>query len=111
MATQKLYLIPNWTWRFEPNPPAARLVDWLHPKFARVVTAPPGLLNCGVLKRLNISARNSICWFSVTLNRLDSEKSQLYPAGPRRILRPALPHVPLAGIEKAAILNWFDGAS
>src|SRR5438445_4905113 len=66
-----------------------------------------GLLNCGVLKVLNASARN--CRrrspFSPSWKFLNSEKSICLVPGPYRILRPELPYTYWAGATKAAASN------
>src|SRR5215831_10752604 len=80
---------------------------------------PPALPSeyCGWLKALNISARNSSLAVSPAAQlwnlpnhgnskALKKERSQLLIPGPRRTLRPALPKVPSAGTENAAVLKY-----
>src|SRR5579864_2157604 len=68
------------------------------PKLAALtsVVIPPGS-NWVVLKMLKNSIRNSSFMLSVKLVVFASEKSQFLMAGPRKILRPAFPCVPIVG--------------
>ena len=63
---------------------------------------PFGKAKLGVLKMLNISARNWRFLVSVSLKLRMMEKSQSATPGPVRIFRPAFPKVYGAGTEKAA---------
>src|SRR5207253_3479375 len=50
-----------------------------------------GFAKCGVLVKLNASARNWMCKRSVTAKSRNNPKSQLKTPGPRRLLKPELP--------------------
>src|SRR5262249_40499583 len=54
-------------------------------------TFPPGLLNFGVLVKLNDSARDCSVNFSVIRNWRKRPKSQLLMPGPRKRFQPAVP--------------------
>ena len=70
-----------------------------------------GLFNCGVLVTLKASARN--CPLTLASRRismsLKSETFNCAVGGPNRVLRPALPKVNAAGVEKQAGLNHLEG--
>src|SRR5215813_10916174 len=57
----------------------------------RSETFAPGLLKCGVLVKLNDSARNWTLYLSLNLNSRKRPKSHWRTPGPRRIFQPAVP--------------------
>src|SRR2546428_5665169 len=61
------------------------------------------------LKALNISARNCAVNFSVTVNFLNSDASNVARPGPRNDPRATLPKVPGVGIRKAFGSNQRSG--
>src|SRR5439155_19017350 len=68
------------------------LVIWR--KLAELVLRFPvlGLLKCGVLKKLNASARNCNSSPSVSLKCRNKPKSRFTTPGPRRRFRPEVPY-------------------
>src|SRR5262245_19031971 len=66
-----------------------------------------GLLNCGVLVRLKISARNCNERLPSPPNPMlrNTEKSSCIVPGPNTVLRPTLPKVNCGGAVKHAVLN------
>src|SRR5579885_3305293 len=68
-----------------------------------------GLPSCERFKMLNTSARKLSANRSVTGNRFSIEMSAAQSPGKRTILRPALPHTPLAGVVKANGFNHRSG--
>src|SRR5262249_26737472 len=96
----------NCSWRF-----SFTCTDWL-PR--AVVTWPKaaslklvsGLSKCGVLVRLNDSARNSALIRSVTRSLPQTEKSISHNLGPCKMLRPASPNALGVGAEHAAVLKY-----
>ena len=74
-----------------PKPPMALMALRERPKVLGERRAAEGLLNWGVLSRLNISARNCIRKRSVIRVVFKIEKSVLMKLGPLTALRPKLP--------------------
>src|SRR5436309_1887001 len=76
-----------------------------------------GLLNCGVLKALNASARNSSRRLSAKAKLLKTERSTCRVPGPYRMLRPELPKMYWLGAAKAeasnhrSMVRWLEGSS
>src|SRR6476620_8694406 len=58
-SNQNMYRSANCNCRFVANPLEVVIVLRLFPKLEGAVMFPPGFENCGVLKILNASARNS----------------------------------------------------
>ena len=69
-----------------------------------LVTFPVGLEWCGVLARLNISARKLSANFSLRANLRSTPKSALTKPGPRRLFVPQVPKRPVGGAAKADLL-------
>ena len=74
------------------------------PKFVspRVLS---GVLNCGVLEMLKLSARNCKRHRSVNAKSLKMEKSSVRVGGEKLVWRPRFPSVKGAGAATAAVLN------
>src|SRR5271157_4002069 len=64
------------------------------------VAPPNGFAKLGWLVMLNISARNCVVSFSPNFQLLETEKSRLWKPVSRKMLRPELPKVPIAGGSK-----------
>src|SRR5579859_3587865 len=65
------------------------------------VAPPNGFAKLGWLVTLNISARNCVVSLSPNFQLLETEKSRLWKPPSRKMLRPELPKVPIAGATSA----------
>src|SRR5438067_4721260 len=97
----------NWSWREVP-------FVWVITPAEGLMALPLKTISFGYeklawLKTLNISARNCKFNFSVTVNFLNSDVSNVARPGPRNDPRATLPKVPGAGIRKALGSNHWSG--
>src|ERR1017187_6056304 len=69
------------------------------------VSEPFGLLNCGVLVKLKVSARSSTLARSPILKLLNSDRFSANNPGPLMMLRPVVPKLTPVGWEKLAVAN------
>src|ERR1044071_3926047 len=104
---QKLSFAPNCTARPPPvplTPVPLPTVPVTYPK-VELVSEVLGLVNCGVLVKLNVSALISRAHRSVNLKILESERLSPNSPGPIMMFRPVVPTRTPVGCAK---LDWLD---
>src|SRR5262249_808639 len=70
-----------------------------------LLALPLGLAKCGVLVRLNDSARNCTFHLSVNRNVRNRLKSMFTTPGPRMVFRPTVPNRAPVGLANAVVSN------